>query len=98
MKKLNFTNDFNKKSLFTLTLIAVVNAPIVNAAETPLFSSAQQTLSISMEESLNQAVANIHVDLQKELTMAMANNQSLDLVLASSQSIKDDKIIVSVSE
>ena len=93
-------NNLLSKSLVTLSFIVGVNIPtIVNASEDALIENAQQTLSISLEENLHQVVASINVNLQKELTMTMANNhslnKSLDAQLVSIQRNKADKAALS---
>ncbi|MFT4925696.1 MAG: hypothetical protein ACI8WB_001791 [Phenylobacterium sp.] len=92
-------NNLLSKSLVTLSFIAGVNIPaIVNASETALIENAQQTLRISLEENLNQVVASINVNLQKDVTMLMVDNQSLDLQLASSQLNKAEKATTIIGE
>ncbi len=105
-------NNLLTKSLFTLTFVTAINAPIANAVEASTFqdtathtavtaTDAQKTLTTSLEENLNLVVSSISVDLHNDLTQMMAtatNKPSLDVELASSQPIKDDKVISSVSE
>lgn len=94
MKKFNLL----AKSLYTLTFVAAVNAPIVSATQTSLTVNAQALINVSLQENLNLIESALHIGLEKEMVMAVRNNQSLVVELASSQPIKDDKIISSVSE
>ncbi|MFT5161932.1 MAG: hypothetical protein ACI9FJ_000500 [Alteromonadaceae bacterium] len=104
MKKYNLLT----KSLFTLTFIGAINAPIVNSSElttadsvtsaVQLTKNAQHSLNVSLKENLNLVITSINVNLKKDLTLTIGNEHSLVVELASSQSIKDDKIIGSVSE
>jgi hypothetical protein len=96
MKKLNtFT-----KSIFAVTLFAAFTVPTVNASEVTaqLQMNAQQSLAVTLEENLNQVVLTINGSLEKDMLLSVKNEQSLVLDVAMSQSVKDDKIISSVSE
>ena len=104
MKKLNTLT----KSLFTFTLLAALSAPTVNAAEQgkgvstllsqELQMNAQHSLTATLQENLNDVVTTINGDLQKDILMALHDNNSLVMELAASQSIKDDKVTSSISE
>jgi predicted PurR-regulated permease PerM len=104
MNKLNALT----KSLFTFILVAALSIPTVNAAEQgksvvnqlsqEMQMNAQHSLAVTLQENLNEVITTINGELQKDMLMTIRNNQSLVIELASSQSIKDDKVTSSVSE
>ena len=92
-----FTN-----TLTALTLLTAVAAPTASAVQTDkLVTTAHSSVSASLEENLNQVVTTINTNMQKQLNDVMANNQSLVVELAASQSkpaIKDDKTNTRIAE
>jgi hypothetical protein len=92
-------NTFTK-SLLVAGLFAAANAPIVNASEltTQLKADATHSLTVTMEENLNQVTVAINGALQKDLILASINTQTLVLDMAASAAAQDVKTTSSVSE
>ncbi len=93
MTKLNtFT-----KSLFVVALFAGAN---VNASEltTQLKADAAHSLTVTMEENLNQVALAINGAVQKDLILASINTQTLVLDMAANVAVQDVKATTSVSE
>jgi putative salt-induced outer membrane protein YdiY len=87
------------QSLFTFILFTGINAPIVNASEVTakLMVNAKITLRVSLDENLNQVVATINANLKKELAMTVANERSINLMLATNR-LTEGQIPTNVSE